>query len=96
MTPQAIYQRTMRLTDDKVDASRKVQSARYRNKKKAEKIIKKANGESAFYNTTRNKYLTTRIAHHLSRGRSIADIVIRENAPVSLVQKLVNEMEVAK
>ena len=44
----------------------------------------------------RQQHRTTRIAHHLSKGRSIADIVIRENAPVSLVQKLVKEMEVAK
>lgn len=96
MSPRAIYERTRRLTDDKADNLMRAAIVRCRNKKKAEKIIKHANGDSAFSNTTRNKYLTTRIAHHLSKGRSIADIVIRENAPASLVQQLVKSMEVAK
>lgn len=95
-TPAALYQRTKRLTDEDYNEIVKSSNKRYRNKQAAKKILRTANGESAFSNASRNKYLTTRIAHHLSRGRSIADIVVRENAPVSLVQQLVKAMEVAK
>lgn len=95
-TPASIYQRTKRLTDEAYNEIVKSSNKRYRNKQAAKKAIRKANGGSAYSCSNRNKYLTARIAHHLSRGRSIADIVVRENAPVSLVQKLVKDMEAAK
>ena len=95
-TPEAIRSRARRLHNDAyVDSQRQINKLK-RNKEAIKKIIKKANGGSAFSDTNRNKYLTTRIAHHLSRGRSIADIVVRENAPVSLVRQLVKAMEVVK
>jgi len=95
-TPAALYQRNKRLTDEAYNEIVNSSNKRYRNRQAAKKVLRTANGESAFSNASRNKYLTTRIAHHLSKGRSIADIVIRENAPVSLVKQLIAGMEVVK
>ena len=94
--PVAVYSRNRRLTNEVANDAHIVSNRKTKNKAKARKVLLHATGQDVQNNKNRQKYLTTRIAHHLSRGRSIADIVIRENAPVSLVQQLVKAMEVVK
>jgi len=91
--PIAVRTRVRRLLNDAYDESCALQKKRSRDSKKAKAVLEFASGKAS---PNRSKYLTTRIAHHLSRGRSIADIVVRENAPVSLVKQLIAAMEAVK
>lgn len=86
----AVYMRTKYLTDDewneKVRTADKARKRLVRNStilKQRTEAARKVNYSGA---------LSRRIAHHLSRGRDAADIAIRENVPVSIVVKLVEEL----
>jgi hypothetical protein len=88
-TKLAIYHRQRRLLSDeiadKVTASNKASRNRAKSKKMAAKF-----GAS---NLTRvSRVLTSRVKHHLSRGRDVADIAIREMVLVSEVQRAIEEI----
>jgi len=90
--PQAITSRTYTLTNDQAAENHRLASQKYRARNKASKIIK----DSQFYNCvshTRTDGLKARIRHHLTRGRDVSDIVVRERAQSSIVLKLIQEIK---
>ena len=92
-SPGARYQREKRLTDDayceKQDASVKRHKARL----KVAQITKESSGQSF---TRFVKPNVGRIAFHLSKGRDIGDIAIRERLMVSKVQEVVEMIQKVK
>lgn len=85
--PESVARRTKYLVDDDyatkhIAAIRKCKRA----KLGAEKLAK-ASGKASFL----SKALISRVHHHLSRGRSVTDIAMREMIPMSVVAKIVEE-----
>jgi hypothetical protein len=92
MSKAAIYQRQYRLTMDDakkamLDKSKKASV----NKAKIAKCVMQASWKGRLSNN--EKYLQKLIRHHLSKGRSVADIAIRENMMVSKVQAVVDRID---
>ena len=98
MSKAAVYQRERRLTmtdaqKARLDATKKAVV----NRAKAKKCIARASVAYAIHR--KNAYLQTRVRNHLSKGRDVADIAIREFILVSKVEEIIAQikgMEVAK
>jgi len=95
---RAVYlrERNLTMTDEQRERERQIQK-KSKAKAKANKCIAKASGR--YFVTRKNSYLEGRIRHHLSKGRDVADIAIREFILVSKVEGIIAQIkgvEVAK
>jgi hypothetical protein len=95
---RALYlrERRLKMTDEQLNHERELSKAS-KAKAKARAVVEKSNNRA----NNRNAFgsLEKTIRHHLSRGRSVADIAIREFMLVSRVQSIVDQIngpEVAK
>lgn len=98
MSKAAVYQRERRLIMTDAQKARLDATKRARvNKEKAAKCVARASVAYAIHR--KNAYLQTRVRHHLSKGRDVADIAIREFILVSKVEEIIAQIkgvEVAK
>ena len=87
----AVYVRERRLAmTDEQRANETLIKKKSLNKKKAEKCAEKASGR--YLVNRKNSHLESRVRHHLSKGRSVADIAVREFILVSKVQAVVDQI----
>ena len=87
--PRSKYQRDRLLADDSANNRQSEYSRKYRAKKRQAQIR-----SNAIYRADKT-YLKAKekaVRHHLSKGRSVADIVIREGFLCSEVQAIVDRI----
>ena len=85
-TYNARYMRTRRLVDDEY-AKRINESTR---KSKAKRKLKQVKDDSMNRARLMRDAFAKRVQFHLSRGRDVGDIAVRENVPVSKVLSVIN------
>lgn len=87
---QSIYKRTRALQDP----AHREHLAEYSRKRSASKRNSKLKTEASVRHqiTRRNGYLEKRVRFHLSKGRTAADVVVRENALMSDVLEIINRI----
>ena len=82
----AVYMRQRRLLSDELEDKANAATKKSQRKAKAKKLVSKFKAS----NTCRNQNaLTARVKHHLSKGRDVSDIAIREMVMVSDVQRII-------
>jgi hypothetical protein len=79
----AVYSREYRLRHDLIEVEQK-----RRDRKKAKTILGRFEKKAKCF----KRAYVTRVKHHLSKGRSVVDIVIRERIPASVVQQIVDSL----
>ena len=82
--------RTKKLLDDAYSDRVIAQGRKSRNKTTGARKLKSSKERAAVLD--KHGTLYKRIAYHLSKGRSVADIVIRENLPASVVTEIINSL----
>jgi hypothetical protein len=88
--PEAVRQRNLRLTDDEY-ANRSMEYSRQAKRREAYKA-QIHSLESRKSELSKMGKLKTRILHHLSKGRDVGSIAIRESLLVSTVQQVVDQI----
>ena len=102
-TPKAIASRTARLLSDDLAAKQDAKRKAIYGAKRTETLRHRANEREqtiALRHTTRGvafaKRFLAKVQHHLSRGRDVGDIAVRENVTVSRVEKAIAEIRSSK
>lgn len=85
----AVYQRQRRLLSDDAEDKANASTKKHRRNAKAKKLAEKFKASTLCRFT---KALTARVRRHLSKGRDVSDIAIREMVMVSDVQRIIEEI----
>lgn len=93
--PKSIRARLKRLHDDAAADAENARRRRYHNAKVQERLARLASANASLRPSrpfVPTKAMQQRVLHHLSKGRDVADIAVRERIKVTVAQRIVDHV----